>query len=194
MGCNCLQVDGDPSLLGKLDGIPDQIDQHLAQASRISLDHRRYIRFDPNDQLQPLLLGLAGEQVLDLPDHRPGVHGTGLQNQLSGLDPGEIEDVIDDPQQGTSTITDSVEIALLSLIQIGVQQQFGHADHCIHRGPDLMAHSRHKMVLGLSSRLDYRHRFQQAPFVPLLARDVESGAAVPGRCFLRSAWPVPTGL
>jgi hypothetical protein len=66
----------------------------------------------------------------------------GVQRQLSGVDLGEIENIVDDVQQRTRRGTDDPDEHALAVIQRGRLQQLRHADHPVHRGADFMAHIR----------------------------------------------------
>ena len=72
-----------------------------------------------------------------------------LQLQLAGLDLGEIEDVVDDLQQGIAGAADRVRKATLAVSELRLQQQLRHAQHAVHRGPDLMAHVGQELGLQL---------------------------------------------
>ena len=64
------------------------------------------------------------------------------------LDLGKVQDVIDDLQQGFSRATHGLGIIALLGVQIGVQQQMGHADDPVHRGANFMAHVRQELAFG----------------------------------------------
>ena len=64
-----------------------------------------------------------------------------------------VEDVVDHVQQRIAAGADDLgELALLGR-ELGVEQQVAHADHGVHRRPDLVAHGGQESGLGLCRRL-----------------------------------------
>ena len=76
-----------------------------------------------------------------------------IERQLAGLDPGEVKDVIDDRQKRIRRVLDNLQILSLAEIQLGIEHKFGHADHPVHRGPNLVAHVGEEFALGLAGCL-----------------------------------------
>ena len=70
-----------------------------------------------------------------------------FQRELAGLDLGEIEDVVDQAEQCFRAALDGFGVVVLLAVEIGVQQQAGHADHTVHRRADFMAHVGEKIAL-----------------------------------------------
>ncbi len=76
-----------------------------------------------------------------------------LEIELAGLDLRVVEDVVDHVQQRVAARVDDLgELALLAR-EVGAEQQVGHADHGVHRRPDLVAHRGEEGALGLRRRL-----------------------------------------
>ena len=73
-----------------------------------------------------------------------------LYLQLASLDFGEIQNVIDHPQQGIRRRLHDRNVLALLGIQLGIHQQVRHADDAIHRGADFMAHIGQKIGLGMA--------------------------------------------
>ena len=63
-----------------------------------------------------------------------------LEGQLGRLHLGEVQDVVDDAQQGIGAVADGFREIPLLLVQLGVEEQAGHARDRIHGGANLMAH------------------------------------------------------
>ena len=63
-----------------------------------------------------------------------------LDLQLAGLDLGEIQDVVDDSQQGSAGVVDFTDIIALLGIERRLQREIGESDDGVHRGADLVAH------------------------------------------------------
>ncbi|MEZ4560022.1 MAG: hypothetical protein R2854_26865 [Caldilineaceae bacterium] len=76
-----------------------------------------------------------------------------FQHQLVGLDLGEVQDVVDDDQQRVAAVADDVGEFPLLLVQLGVQEQTGHADDRVHGRADLVAHAGQEGALGLVGRV-----------------------------------------
>src|SRR5574341_1270533 len=55
-----IQANSDRARLGVLDGVSDEVDQHLVQSVRIARERCRQIRFDRSAELQPFGLGHPG--------------------------------------------------------------------------------------------------------------------------------------
>ena len=90
--------------------------------------------------------GQFTEQITELDIHR-------LQLKMAGFDLREIQDVVDDRQQMPAGAINALHVLPLFIAQGGRQQQFGHAEHAIHRGPDFVAHHRQKLALGAATGL-----------------------------------------
>jgi hypothetical protein len=84
---------------GKLDGVPEQIDENLAQAARVAPHGVRDGRTDINDQLETLLVGsqrhLVGRISYGIADGEVDR----VEFNLACFHPGEVQDVVDDGQE-----------------------------------------------------------------------------------------------
>ena len=63
-----------------------------------------------------------------------------LHLQLTCLDLGKIQDVIDDPQKRVCRALYFRQIVRLLGSQLSLQRQVGHSNHRIHGSPDLVTH------------------------------------------------------
>ena len=72
----------------------------------------------------------------------------GFHIQLAGFDLGEIQNVVNNPQQRIGRRLNLIQIILLFGCQLGFQRQVAHTDNRIHRGADLVAHVGQKITLG----------------------------------------------
>ena len=135
-------VDGDRARLGKFGGVAQEIDQDLAQLVLVA-EQGRQSPLDLLDQLHApapdhRLDGAQAlvEQRLEHELERPHVHA-------SGLDLGQIEHVVDQPEQMVGAGQDLLEIAVLALgqeILAATHDQPGEADDRVHRRAQLVAH------------------------------------------------------
>ena len=72
-----------------------------------------------------------------------------LELDLAGLDLREVEDVVDDREQGVARRPDGLGVVALLLVERGVEQQPAHPDDRVHRRADLVAHRGQERALGL---------------------------------------------
>ena len=87
----------DLAALGELDGVADEVDQHLAQAAGIA-DAARRARRARREQAssRPFCWARAARSRPALLDDVAEVEIDALELELAGLDLGEVEDVVDD--------------------------------------------------------------------------------------------------
>ena len=99
-----------------------------------------YVISDEGHQLDSVGAGGRREQRGNVLHRLVQVERLGGDLQIPRFDLGEIEDVVDDRQQRFAGRLDRVKEPLLPLIEPGVAEQSGHAEHAVHRGADLVAH------------------------------------------------------
>ena len=63
-----------------------------------------------------------------------------LDVEFSGLDLREVENVIDDAEKGSSGAAHLYQVVALFRCQVGLEGEVRHADDCVHRRSDLVAH------------------------------------------------------
>jgi hypothetical protein len=68
---------------------------------------------------------------------------------ISSTDLAEVEDVVDDRQQGLRSVLDLVQEGALPGRKLGARQQMGEADDRVHRRADLVARGRQEIAPGL---------------------------------------------
>ena len=85
-------------------------------------------------------MGAKRHRLDRIPEHLVDLDRDRIDLEHPGLDLGEVEDVLDDSQQGVGADLDQVEILTLLRLERGIGQQLGHADDPVHRRPDLVAH------------------------------------------------------
>ena len=76
-----------------------------------------------------------------------------LQFQPARLDLGEVQDVVDHPEQRFGRGANGLGEFPLLRGQLGVQDEIGHADHAVHRRADLVTHVRQELGLCLVGQL-----------------------------------------
>ena len=77
----------------------------------------------------------------------------GLQFQMPGFDLAQVENIVDNVEQRVAGFDDHLQILALLRGQIALQENFGHADHTVHGGADLVAHVRQKLAFGQGGHL-----------------------------------------
>ena len=148
-----IDVDDHLALLGELDRVREQVEQHLPQARGVPDDSCRRLLVDEAAQLDPLLPRARRDDLERALDALPEIDRLLLELELARLDLRVVEDVVDHVEQGVSARADDLgELALLGR-QLVVEEEAGHADHGVHRRPDLVAHRREEGALRLRRRL-----------------------------------------
>ncbi|MNS25637.1 hypothetical protein D3C72_575360 [compost metagenome] len=143
-----LYAEHDLALLGELRRIVAQVDQHLAKAQRVADQGGRQLGIGVEQQFQAFVLGFEADHAGKAVEHGLEVEGNVLQVHLAGLDPGEVEDVVDDHQQVFRRAMDLFDVVALAVVELGSQCQVAHADDGVHRCADLVAHGGQEVALG----------------------------------------------
>ena len=161
---HALGADGQDDLarFGELDRVAQQVQQDLAQPRHVAQQHGGQLTLEHIGQLELLLGRPAADQIERRLDAVAQVKGLGLKIHASGLDLGEVEDVIDDGQQGIARIADGRREVALLVIQGRVQQQAAHADDGVHRRADLMADGGQELRLVAAGHFKRVGAFQHA--------------------------------
>ena len=106
-----------------------------------------------------LLDCLGRNQVHGGLDALANVEGLRLDVHPAGLDLREVEDVVDDREQGVARVADSPRVLALLAVELGVEEEPAHADHGVHGRADFMAHGREEGALRLVRGLGGGARF-----------------------------------
>ena len=130
----------DLAALGELDRVREQVQEHLPQARLVADDPGRRVVVDEAAELELLLPRPRRDDVERSFDAVAQVERLALEIELAGLDLRVVEDVVDHVQQRVAARVDDLgELPLLAR-EVGAEQEVGHADHGVHRRPDLVAH------------------------------------------------------
>ncbi len=133
--------------LGELDGIADEIVEDLLQSARVAAHGLGERGRERQGQLDLFRIRRAREELHHLFQGRAQVEVDQRQFQLACFHLGEVEDVVEDGHEPVGAVADRAGVLFLVRGQVGVQHQAGHADHGIHRRPDLVAHVREELAL-----------------------------------------------
>src|SRR6516164_3679639 len=145
-------LDGNFARISELDGVANKIDQHLRQASAVTMawwQFRGHLDFEgqlfvSRQRLQRAANGLGN--VLNAVIRK-------FEFELTGLDLRQIKHVIDESEQVLAVGLKSFEYSkhlLRRLTVSAVRHQFGVAQDGVERGAQLMAHIRQELRLVLA--------------------------------------------
>ena len=129
---------GDAALRGELHGIGDEVVHGLHDTAHVAAD--LLLR---NRELGGHLntLGDAGLVLVNqLGKHHIDVEGRDLQLLLTGLNLGDVHDVVDDAQQLLVVLLYQTDKLLTLSIILNIRQHAGEADDGIQRGTDFVTH------------------------------------------------------
>ena len=144
---------GDLAVVGELEGIAGEIGEHLAEPTRVADEEGRHVGRRGADELQPLRMGAQGERSREVVQQSEQVEVERFELQPARLDLGEVEDVAEERQERVAARAHGLREASLVLVEVGVEQEAGHADHPVEGRPDLVAHVGKEVALGHVGRL-----------------------------------------
>ena len=135
-GARLLQADphGDLAAVGEFDRIAHQVDQHLPQPFPVSDDDGRNARFYEIGQQQPLLVSPQSQPFHGLADLVGEVKRNRTEYELVGLHLGEVEQVVQDVQEGIGACLERLHTLTLRRREIVEKHEMRHAEHAIERG------------------------------------------------------------
>jgi hypothetical protein len=85
--------------VGKLDGIPEQIEENLAEPSGVTSHGLRHAGIDIHAQCEALLVRPQRHGVRGVADRIARIEVDRVELEFTCLDPGEVQNVTDDRQQ-----------------------------------------------------------------------------------------------
>jgi hypothetical protein len=132
-------LDDDLALIGELEGVDDEVGQDLAKTARVPAESVGHISFNEGYQFDVFGLGAVGEDFDGGIERVAQVKIEVFEVEFTGFEFGEVEDIVDDGEQGFRAGLDGIHVALLFAIQGGVLEEGGHADDPVERRADFMA-------------------------------------------------------
>ena len=173
-----LHMDGDATLFSELERVTDEVDQHLADASRVAIDVGRDAGVHVDRKLDRTLTRALIEH-----DQRFAQHGAQgkvdvFQGELAGLDFGDIKQVVHDGEQAAGVGLRHGQLLAQRDRHGLAQAELQHADNAGHGGAQLVAHECHKLRFGLVGRLGFVALCGQHLLVLLKAIEVGFQAAL----------------
>ncbi len=151
-------LDTDTTFIGELDRIADQVDQYLAQPDRIPGHEQRHIVLNDGRDTQAFAFGTLGHQRGNRLDDITQIQVDGFEFELTRLDLGEIQYVVDDSQQMARGAERGIDMLVLLLLQFCFPQHLQNGKNAVQRRSDLVADGgeklgfRHVGNLGLIAR------------------------------------------
>ena len=143
-----LHLQQDLAVVGEFHRVAEQIVQHLLQPQRVADQPARRLRVDFDEQLQPLFLDAADEQVAGVAQRffqrKLGL----LQLHAPGLDLGIIENIVEQAEQGGGRGLHFFQIVALAVAEPGFQHQMRQPHDGVHRRADFMAHVGEECAFG----------------------------------------------
>src|SRR5215472_9799204 len=145
-------LDGDLAGIGELDGVADEINQDLGQAAAVTMTRWQ---FGGNFHLERELL-VRGQRLQRAADGLGNVLNRvagEFEDELTGLDLGQIEHVIDESKQVFAVGLKAFEYSkhLLGRLTISaIRHQFGVAEDGVERRAQLVAHIGEELRLVLA--------------------------------------------
>ena len=148
--------------LGKLDRIAQVVEQGLGDTGRIPLHHMGQV-FAINHQFQTLGLCPLHDHGADPVDQGSRFEARPFHLQLSRLDLGKIQDVVDDRQEMVGRSRNLGQTLALLRCGTGFAQPMGQPDDGVDRRADFMAHIGQKLALGPGGGHGLQAGFLQIP-------------------------------
>ncbi len=96
-----------------LDGVGGQVQQDLPEPLPVGLDDPRAARLGRGQDAELTFGGQGSDEVEGLGEQLGDVHRLRRQRQAAGLDAGDVQDLVDKPEQVTSALQDLLHALLL---------------------------------------------------------------------------------
>ena len=136
-----------PSALGELDGVADEVEQDLAETIAVAMQRRRQM-VGIDDQFDILACRLVAHHVDHTEQHAVDREVAAVHAQLAGFDLRQIEHVVDDAEQVMGCVFDLAQANERPRIADLPAQQVRQADDGVHRRADLVTHIGEEGALG----------------------------------------------
>jgi hypothetical protein len=147
---------GDRAVVGELGGIREQIEERLAELGLIGV-HAANVVGALDHQRVAVLLNERLDDGLYVLHHLPDIERLQEEVHSAGLDLGEVEDVVDQPEQVLAGRVDPLEVRQGRLVASVLGLFLEHlrvADDRVERRPQFMAHVRQEGGFVLASNFE----------------------------------------
>ncbi len=171
-------LEGNFAAVGELDGVADEVEDDLAQALVVADEAGGEIVVDDVDEVEVLLARLRGKEVDRLLDAGAQVEGIFVELEPASLDLGEVEDVVDDGEERFAAGAEGLDVVVLGGVELGLEQEAGHADDAVHGRADFVAHVGEELALGAVAGLGHVAGLDELLLVLDALGDVARGQGV----------------
>ena len=111
----------DLAYLGEFDGVADEVDDDLTNATRVAVQVFRNLFINVECQFQSFGMGAKAQCFHGVAQRFADIEGCYFQFEFAGFDFGEIENVVDQRQQCVAGILHHGQILALSLGQLRLE-------------------------------------------------------------------------
>ena len=120
-------------------------------------------------ELDPLGRGALGEELAHLVGDAAEIEVHAVELEAARLHTAEVEDVVDQPEEGVARAAQALGVVALLDREIGVEEERGHADDAGEQVAELVAELGERLGLGaLLGELDARAATSSASFCSLM--------------------------
>ena len=142
-----LHLDDHVAGLGEFDRVADEVEEHLAQTPGIADERVGHVGQNAAGQLETLGIRALCEELHSVFYGVAKAEWHMIECQPSRLDFRDVKDVVEDREQGFGRVVGPPDVFPLLWRELRAQREIGHADHRVHRRPDLVAHVREEFPL-----------------------------------------------
>ena len=137
---------------GELDGIAEQVDEHLAQTTGIAQQVAGNVGRNDTAHRQPLGERAGRHNVERIADLAVEVERDVFQIDVIGIKLCDVQHVVNELQEMCRGIAGDLGVALLHRVKLGARNQVDNADNAAQRSPDFMAHGGKEGGAGMGRR------------------------------------------
>ena len=160
----------------ELDGVEQQIQQHLRQSLPIAVEALAANLVADERQLHASRFGLRHHHAFDILDQPPELKAAFVQLQRLEFEPRQVEYAVDQSQHVARGDLLAIQVFALLIGQRRLPQQRAGRDHGVHRGAQLVAHGGEEAILDLAAHALPLDRIgQAAAFARLTDRQRQRG-------------------
>ena len=138
----------------ELDGVADQVEQHLLEPQLVGGDVGRRVR-GVEAELHAVLAGALAHQREHALDGVPRREGRDVQLHPARLDLGQVEHVVEQGEEVAPGVEDVLHVLGLAVVELAehpLQQHLREADDRVERRAELVRHAREEVGLVLARR------------------------------------------
>lgn len=149
--------DGEDDLagFGEFEGIAEEVGEDLAESSGVAEEAIREIGLWGDDEFEVFMSSLGGEHPADLVEEGAEAERGILEFDAAGLNFGEVEDIIDEAEEGFGGQFGGFGEVALGGLEVGIKEQAGHPEDAVEGRTDFVAHFGKEFGLGLIGGLGF---------------------------------------